>query len=507
MIGEYGRELCGTRAEPKRLRRVPSLFAALLLATLAFVSAVQAGAPGDSTRAGASQPDTLQASPSDSASPSLLRRLYGVLWLPFRFGAHQLTVIDSTLSVSPDSTSSDSTLFGRVGGGMLYVSRKAYEQILEAYTRGTAAAEAERVAQIRDFFLRPESPWGWYPVVVGASSWRFKLGAKVYYSSPRVGSSLDAEGAGKDIWAARFRFTLRALGHGQVRQMNVTLMQRQDDDMLFYGIGPYPRTDPRSHFRPGAIDDNAVFNQDFQQAQTILALRATPIVEARGTWIYQVRHIYGPWEEDNGLQQVFDVQALPGALGRQRDLYQELALRVDNTRGQERRGVAVEVYGGLDAGVGGDTRRFLRYGLDAYLNAPLFAENMIVPRVVANVVRNLNAERPLNFTDYPRHPTFRGVPDRYLLRSDNLVFVPSLDIHNRISDRFTGRLFVDYLLVAPAIDRIHWRSGITAVGAGLVFYTPFADVAGLVFAWSPVGPRVTVFLGAEPNRNERSRWR
>lgn len=424
----------------------------------------------------------------------------------FLFGARQLVLLDSTLTIPADSTEYDSTLIGQVGGGALYLSRRLYVGVVYTFRYGVAAVEPERILQLKDFFDIPKSPWGWYPIIVGTSYYRVKLGAKLYYRSPTYGGSAEASAAGLDKWSSRVRMTLRNASEQQVRQMNVTLMRREDDDMLYYGFGPNPEKDPRSHFKPGTDEEYGVFHHDLQQGQVILGLRTGRNYEFRGTWILQRREIFHDLERDNSLNRVFDVDALPGGKGVLRDIYQEIAFRFDNTSGQEGRGLAMELYGGVADGLG-DGRQFLRYGIDTHAYIRMFRSHYLVPRLVTNVVRNLASETPLAFTDYPRHPTFRAASDRKIVRSDNIVMVPALDIHNRLTPNITARVFTDYLLATPSLDKLQAGRGVVGVGMGLVLYTSYADVAGIIVSYSELGPRLSLFVGTEPNRNERSRWR
>lgn len=443
---------------------------------------------------------------TDSIRPGFTRSFYEGMRRALLFGAHQLVLIDSTLAIPADSTRFDTTMVGQVGGGALYVSRQIYKGVLLAFDYGVTAVEPERIIQLQDFFRLPESPWGWYPIVVGTSYYRVKLGSKVYYRSKTFGGSVDGGVAGIGKWNTRLRFTLRDASERQVRQANLTLQRRQDDDMQFYGIGQHPGSDPRSHFKPGTKEEYGVFHQDFQQAQLILGLRASRYFEFRGTWIYQKRRIMLNWDEDQSLPRVFDVDALPGARGDVTDLYQEIAVRFDNTSGLEGRGAALELYGGIVNGLG-DDRRFLRYGFDVHKYMRIFGNHYLVPRIVTNIVRPYHSSDPLNFTDYPRHPTFRAASDRKFIKSDNVVLVPAIDVHNRLTKNLTGRVFIDYLLATPSIDKLDLDDGVIGVGAGLVIYTRYTDVAGLIVSYSELGPRISLFVGTEPNRNERSRWR
>jgi hypothetical protein len=205
---------------------------------------------------------------------------------------------------------------------------------------------------------------------------------------------------------------------------------------------------------------------------------------------------------------VFDVAQLPGGRGSRAHIYNEFAVRHEQGTLEEPGG-DLEVYGGFAAARDPRQASFVRAGFDASFHLPVISPgHLAAVRLVANMAEEVTpgAEK-LAFYDYPRHPTFRGISTRYLLRSDRLVLVPSLNFHRQLSDRFTVRLFTDGLAVAPALADLRPANGLWAVGTEIVYHNDYADLAGLLFAYGPEGVRLSMFLGSSSTRNERTHWR
>jgi hypothetical protein len=409
-----------------------------------------------------------------------------------------------------DSTATDSTTFQPLVGvtttatvAALYLPKRLYEGLLFAYAASSQALEPERIGQVKEYFDPKGNPWGWYPIFIGASDWRLRAGAKVFYKRKVFRSSYRLTATGYNKWEQRISVTLRDRKKEHVGQINFSLNHYKDDDMHFYGIGSYPESDERSFYLPNNIDDFTRFSQEVLRLQTIFAIRTSRLFQARYTYYYQQRTIDA---NGKGLSRIFDIDQLPGGLGTGFSIYQEIATRVETSE-RNRTGLDVEGYIGVNLENSGNKGKILRYGVDARLNLVLNTKFILKPRVVLNLIKNITEDEPVSFTNYPRHPSFRGTSSRILLMSDNVVSVPSLALQYKVNRRYSARLFCDYLLVGRELTTLIPSEGTWATGLLLVYHNSYTDLAGVVFAVSPHSFRLTAFVGTEPNRNERSRWR
>lgn len=491
--------------------------AAVVVAALALVLAA-ASAPAMQTpsgregrRADSTATDSLRRSPADTLAsdgredPWLWQIVTGI-----PVDSLYTTLFGSLHSLAYDTFRVDTSgvWYHLPVGGAHQLYRWLYHGAEAATELGISTlSNPERIIQASDYFRFGDRSLGWYPVIAGASDFRLKVGAKVFARKGPLGVAVKGKYTGAEKWSSYALFTVRGTRGVQVMQFSTKLLAEEDDDLYFYGIGRDPRTDPRSHFLSGADEERARYYQDKAAVQMILGLRTSRHLESRYTVQYMMRDIGVAAGERSGLAQVFNANNLPGAWDSPAvQLYNEAALRYDSSL-REREGSTMELYAGFAQGLDRDPSRYLRYGFDGSVHIPVLTRRVLLaPRLVMNAVANLRDDTPLRFYDYPRHPTFRGVSPRKMLFADELVFVPALDLHLLAHPRITVGPFVDMVTVASSPGDIRPADNAWAVGLNLVYHDRYSDLASLVFAAGPRGVRLSMYIGAEPDRNERTRW-
>jgi len=376
----------------------------------------------------------------------------------------------------------------------------------------TTISDPERIMKLRDYFTEAGRKSGWHPLIDFTSGTRVKGGAKFFYRSGGSGYVLRALYTEKRKWLAKGYYTHQWVVNKDVHQIALTLEKRMDDDMFFYGIGPDPLTDTKSNFKSTTGRDRGLFHQDITKLQMIMGVRSSPVLSYRLSFIVQERRILEPpLEEEEKFDDVFNVNLLSGGTSRGRLAYNEFAVNYDSRSLYEgiSKGLMAEGYLGLAGGLGkADKSSFLRYGFELVKSIPAFGhKRQIVPKFTANMVENLNSNSHIKFYDYPRHPSFRGVSPRYVLRSDKMVWVSTMEIHQPLIKRLMGKAFFDYLTVGPTLDEMGWDKGMWVAGIKISYHNRYSELGSVLLAYGPEGVRVGATLGVQKNRNERSHWR
>jgi hypothetical protein len=170
--------------------------------------------------------------------------------------------------------------------------------------------------------------------------------------------------------------------------------------------------------------------------------------------------------------------------------------------------LTVASYVGLSSGLGGDESRFGRAGGELLLHLPVRRGNrLVVPKLSVDHVWNRRPDVPLSFADYPRHLTYRGVgPRRTILRTDNWVFVPSVEYQWPLTYRTQAVLFYDMLVVGRTLDEIRRSGSPWATGLALELHSPFRSLARLIVAGGSEGFRFGIELSPPVKTNDRTRW-
>jgi len=393
----------------------------------------------------------------------------------------------------------------------LYLPRIAVSALLYSTGRGTYVATDPRVIElVEEFLYFYEKQLGWHPVLNLDSDFKPEYGLKAFYHHARFGTDFKGKYSNKKKWKTNAQLTLRGTGSNVQWKATLTGQRTEDDDFLFYGIGSEPRGDARSGFLVGANSDNATYFQRRDKLQFIFGVCADTPWEFFLTSFYQQREVSNISGDDQ-FNDVFDIAKLPGGESGKdwRSIYSEIELRLDTRKNQTKslRGVSLETHLGYSGGIGND-KRFMRSGFDMAAYYPILKRNrLVIPRIVFNMVENLNTDESIPYFDYPRHPTFRGASSRKLLRQDNLSFVPSLEYRWPLSHKFSGFLFSDALVVSKTLSELSTNNAPYAFGIGMKMHGGQSESGRLEVAYGSQGLRIILHFGSVSHKNARSEWR
>jgi hypothetical protein len=365
------------------------------------------------------------------------------------------------------------------------------------------------IENIEDFFFTDNRTLGWYPLIDATSSYRPRLGANVLYKHK------NNEGLIKANYADRKKFMVETIFSHRIKQdeyiwkITLSALEEHDDDRKFYGIGNNPGIHPKSCFLPDPLQDYGLYYQRRQKIESIFGFRPHPYWQFFLTHFYQKRKIGNVNNPEESISHSFDLKRLIGHEKSVEVSYSELAIRLDN-RDKNRYlspGFRFEVYTGLSY-ASSENARYVRNGLDILVNIPMLKRNRIItPRLVINRVENLSDSVPLSFTEYPQHPSFRGVSDKVILRADNFVYIPSIEYQWPLSFNLGGHLFFDLLMVSETLQEISLTSTPWAVGVGVDFHGIDSELGRVLLAYGSEGIRASLTVGIDPFLNNRSNWK
>lgn len=387
--------------------------------------------------------------------------------------------------------------------------------LLQAASIGAKVATESRLIEnyddLYDTFGLQQKRFSWYPFIWSTSYTRPQGGVNGLL---RLKPELDLAFATK--YAGRYKWTTTARVHYQnskkslFRSLGVAAIVNYDDDRDFYGFGAIPENDARNRFLPSTPHQFGSYEQERAQLEIVAGFRPRSNIALFWTTFLRRRIIYDRTRHTSTmpLGEVFDVNYLPGLRGNySRHVYHELLLHWDNRQyyGRISPGIRCEVYAGHSQGIDGDPADFWRFGTDGAWYWPVVQDDrVIVARMVMDV---MTEEEGISFADYPRHPTFRGVSSRQLLRSDQAVLVPSLEYRWPISIYMGGYLFADGLLVTDDPGDLRVRRMPWAVGIGFSLHTLRSELGTMGFAYGSEGFRLILKLGLSTPESDRTDWK
>lgn len=330
----------------------------------------------------------------------------------------------------------------------------------------------------------------------------------LFYRAGRWDAEAQGGYSGSDKWETHAEAGYQWRQGEAVWSVALGGLVERDDDLQFFGFGARPREDGRNPFLADVAARQGTYFQRREQLRLGLVFQPATQWAWMFSSFYQKRAVEDPLRERDGLGKVFDLERLPGAQQPTEQWYTELSAVLDTRPSPERivPGMRLEGYAGLAEGVRGDPSRSWRAGADLAFFVPVIqTTRILVPRLVVDQVENLDDGIPLAFTEFPRHPLFRGVSARKLLRTDNWSLLSSLEYQWPVAPTLGGHLFVDYLLVADEPAGFSPGGGAWAVGWGLDLHTEERGLAGVEVATGSQGFRFLLTAGFSGDSDERSR--
>lgn len=408
-----------------------------------------------------------------------------------------------------------SRAFKTTVNAVLFIPRTVTDGLL--YSAGYGAnliGDSKFIEKTENILYFYNRQLGWYPIVSISSGSNPAAGAAVFFRNKSRGISIAGAYGGSEFWASQIK-TFYIFRTGEtVWKISFSGRINKRDDYEFYGFGSDPSSDPRNSFNTDASEEFVLFAQRLLRTPLVIGMRPSSKWEFFYAGFYQERQLSSP---DNGnkrnLTNIYNAGNLPGAEtgngSTEKQIYNEISIRFDTRKYRNRisPGIRVEGYAGISVGVDDNESRFSRSGLDAAFYLPIIKNNrLIVPRLVLDMVNNLNNDVPISFADYPRQPTFRGVSSKTLLRTDEISLVPSVEYQWPITFNIGGHLFIDYLIVADSFNKITFSNSPYAYGIGFDLQVSNREVARFSVASGSEGLRLDFSLGFTLHTNDRTKW-
>ena len=390
--------------------------------------------------------------------------------------------------------------------GVTYMPKKVIYAVKFASGYGMRLMyEQKFVDRIEEYFFDKNKTFGWYPILILTSQYRPKFGLNLFYVQGDFETVLRGDFAAPKKNSAQIIASYRIKTARTVWRFTLSGLEEYNDDRVYYGLGPDPLRDSRNSFSETAADDHGTYIQHRQKVQFITGLRTSNDWQFFWTCFFQRRKIYDAVDSDNPLGSVFDLAALPKSV---KQFYNELSVRYDSRDNEAylSPGIFCEGHTGISLGVLHDRSRFLRYGLDFFLNIPVIHQNRFLrPRMVIDVMKNIDDDR-VPFVEYPRQPTFRGVALRRMYRTDEISTVVSFEYQWPLSFNLGGHLFFDNLIVAKDLSEFGRHTVPWAIGFGIDFHALDDELARFITAYGPEGIRFAFHLGIDELTALRSDW-
>ena len=343
------------------------------------------------------------------------------------------------------------------------------------------------IDRVEGLLFSDDKSLGWYPVVSITSGFRPRVGISLSYRNKPVGGVLKCKYADGEKYSVTARFSYVTPIDSRIWRFTLSGLTEYDDDRVFYGIGAYPKTDPRSYFLSTSQRDFGIYFQQSSQIQALAGVRTSKNWQWFFTTSYQSQTVSDPFEGTDLLSESFDVAKLPGLNGTIDMFYNEVSLRYDNRNPDiyESKGFKIESYFGLSQGKNNNRIKLLRAGFDILGNFPVIQDNrMLIPRIV-----------------------FRGASTRKLFRIDYYSIVPSIEYQWPLAFNLGGHLFLDLLMVTKDLPHASSRGLPYALGFGIDFHVIDGELARLQCAAGNAGYYISFEMGLDvllPNRSENN---
>ncbi len=398
--------------------------------------------------------------------------------------------------------------FGDSVSALTYLPRQVLNGAF--YGAGKTAAvlsDKDFIRRVKDILYFYDERALWYPIVSYASGFRAAYGAGLLYKDRGVRVHTRALLHDSNFWSYSFKPSYTADLGGLKWKNSLLGVLEKKDDRRFYGIGADPHNDPRNTFL--GSNDYGVYTEERRKIQwsSKLSSPSSPFsVEYLG--YYQRRAFEDHGMGVNDVREVFDHSRIPGFDAPVKQLYNELSLEIDTRKNTKMLtpGFRGEVYSGVSAGFGKHDANLFRTGFDAAGFIPFLHEHrLIVPRLVADMVENMN-EQVIPFSEYPRQRTFRGNSAREIIRSERVSIVPSIEYQWPLSHMLNAHLFFDTLFVGQRPAEIDWNQGLWAAGGGIDLHYLNRELGRFELAGGSEGFQATFTVGNPLKTNHRKDW-
>jgi len=382
----------------------------------------------------------------------------------------------------------------------LFLPRSLVELVL--FTTGEVAAVVENeqfVPRAREIFTAREGAIAFFPTFFLETGMTPNVGARVIANFGNVTSSVRGGYGGIDTNVAEARLRL---GTSTPLPAALSLEGLHDarTGLAFLGVGQRPFEDERNRYLGEARA--GIFRETRDRIIASFGLRPRDDVELFVSTSLLQRRTEDPRSlSANGLGQVFEREAVPGAFGNLRISYTETALRYDSraARHAMATGELFEIYGGLSQQLTLGDAAWMRGGVRAAGFFSIYRKtNVLSPRIVLDGLTHLEGG-PVPFRELVGQPSFRG-PDN---RRDEVSLVLSLDYRWQLVRYVAARLFVDGATVGPSLRELDVLHPRPAFGFGIDLHGSDAELGRIAFTLSPEAASFSFAFGAPAGFGDR----
>ena len=368
-------------------------------------------------------------------------------------------------------------------------------------------SDPDFIERVEDILYIVDPELLWYPVLQYESGFRPSYGAGILYRQHGVRSRIQASMYDADLWDVEFSTSYKKYFEKGMAKVHVSGSLEKKDDLVFGGLGGDPRKDNRNKFLNQ--NDEGVFSQDRRQLEWGVLFESSKGKQIAYTGALTRRTFDPVGRGSNDLSKVMDVSVIPGLNGKTpvSDTYHEIAISVDTRKNKEMvtPGFRGEIYSGISLGLQGNKSNALKMGTDIQGFIPTFHEDRIlIPRVVFDVTEDLN-NKPIPFSGYSKHRTFRGLSSRKWFRNDKISFAPSLEYVWRLSSVLSAHVFYDYVTVGQTLGSLKWNDGMWAAGGGIDLHIKGTEFGRVELSGGSEGFLAKISFGAPVRKNNRTK--
>ncbi|MBN2001071.1 hypothetical protein JW935_26230 [candidate division KSB1 bacterium] len=360
---------------------------------------------------------------------------------------------------------------------------------------------------IEEFFYTRDKRFRWYPIANINSSYQPRIGIDLTFRKNNFETMLRTKFSDRYKYSIESRLSYQFEAY-PIWRLSIGALLDNNNDRRFFGFGAVPDPQSGEYFLENPHNNFGVYQQLRRKIQIVSGIRLSSRWACYLASSFQQRRLADIPGNVNAIGRVFDISRLPGMQRPVQQFYNEIWGRFD-TRNEQlyiSPGHRIEGYIGYSRGFQTDHSAFMRGGLYYIGNYAIIQKNrFLTPRLVFDFTQNL-ASNPIPFCEYPRHPSFRGVSQRKILRADNFSLVPSLEYQWPLSFNLNGHLFMDVLLVSNKLTKFNFEKTPWAIGIGTDFHAVDEELARAEIAYGTEGIRLLFHFGFENLVQDRSEW-